>query len=199
AKGKYIARMDADDISYSTRFEKQVDFMECNPNIVVCGTGITRFGGRDDTTLYESDPKKNYTFFTFPNPYLSPFAHPTVFIRKSVLDLYNIKYNEEFITSQDFGLWNELIFLGEFSNLDEVLLKYRVSENSISKNKREDQINNTEKIVIDHVRRWLTVKKIELIDDVNPDFLIKIAKKREEGYHIIKISAMAYGLLMNRQ
>ena len=44
AQGKYIARMDADDVSLPTRFEKQVKVMEESPNIVVCGTQIILFG-----------------------------------------------------------------------------------------------------------------------------------------------------------
>ena len=46
AKGKYLARMDSDDISLSNRFEEQVAFMEKNPDIDVCGTFFRTIGGR---------------------------------------------------------------------------------------------------------------------------------------------------------
>ena len=47
ARGDYIARMDSDDVSLPERFEKQIAFMEANPDVIVCGTWIQSFGGAD--------------------------------------------------------------------------------------------------------------------------------------------------------
>ena len=44
ATGKYIARMDADDISMPTRFEKQYAYMESHPDVVMCGSWMEDFG-----------------------------------------------------------------------------------------------------------------------------------------------------------
>lgn len=200
ANGKYIARMDADDISLLDRFQKQFDFMEKRSDIIVCGGGITRIGGRNDDTFYEPDPENIFLYFTYPNPYLSPFAHPTVLIRRNVLELYNIRYNEEFITAQDYGLWNELIFKGKFSNLDQILLKYRTSDSQVSKQKGVDQIINTEIIVLDHIKRWLDINNIKVNEEINPYFLVKFLKRDSvcKQYNL-KITAMVYGLLMNRK
>ena len=44
ANGKYIARMDADDISVATRFEKQYAYMEAHPDVIMCGSHVQRFG-----------------------------------------------------------------------------------------------------------------------------------------------------------
>ena len=47
AKGKYIARMDADDISFPTRFQKQIDFLDKNTEYVLCGANISYFGSEE--------------------------------------------------------------------------------------------------------------------------------------------------------
>ena len=94
AKGKYIARMDADDISLPTRFQKQVDFLDNNPEYIVCGTNISYFG---DTKMFlysdwiklDNDAIKAQLIFN------SCFAHPTVMIRKDILLNHNIFYDEK--------------------------------------------------------------------------------------------------------
>lgn len=58
-RGKYIARMDADDISLPTRFEKQVEVMEKSPNIIVCGTEVSLFG---DLEIVKKVPDRAYRF-----------------------------------------------------------------------------------------------------------------------------------------
>ena len=52
ARGEYIARMDADDISLPTRFEKQAAYMDSHPDVVVCGTGVECFGARHETRFF---------------------------------------------------------------------------------------------------------------------------------------------------
>lgn len=132
AKGKYIARMDADDISLSTRFEQQVDFMEKNEAVVVCGTWIEQIyidGRKPKLTKYYTSSKDIKTQLLFS----CPFAHPSVFIRKSVLTENSLCYNKEFIHAEDYYLWTELSRFGEFANLDKTLLKYRYLDDSITR------------------------------------------------------------------
>jgi len=73
ARGKYIARMDADDISMPDRFKEQVDFMEKNENVVACGTFIELFGIKTGKIKYPIKDKEIREKFIF-NP---PLAHPT--------------------------------------------------------------------------------------------------------------------------
>lgn len=132
AKGKYIARMDADDISLSTRFEQQVDFMEKNEAVVVCGTWIEQIyidGRKPKLTKYYTSSKDIKTQLLFS----CPFAHPSVFIRKSILVDNNIRYNNKFVHAEDYYLWTELSRFGEFANLNKALLRYRYLEDSITR------------------------------------------------------------------
>lgn len=90
--------------------------------------------------------------FPIPNPYLSPIAHPTAFIRKQVPEDNTIIYDENCLVAQDYALWNTSIKYGKISNITDVLLKYRVSDNQISKHKRKMQIDNVYLVTRDHIQ-----------------------------------------------
>jgi len=128
AKGQYIARMDADDIAHPERFEKQISLFEANPSLGVCSASTENFGAETDLTI-RSDDNDNLkaTLLFWP-----PFAHPAAMIKRSVLSDNNIKYREEFKHCEDFDLWSQLAPYGEFSNVTEVMLKYRVHPEQVT-------------------------------------------------------------------
>lgn len=151
AKGKFIARMDADDISLQNRFEKQIALMKGDDDLVVCGGWIEKIGDSNGVVRYVGDPEEIMEKFTFPNPYLSPIAHPTAFIRKEFLEKNNLSYNEMFKVAQDYGLWNEILKCdGKISNVQEPLLLYRISSCQITKTKRDEQLKTVKSIILDH-------------------------------------------------
>ncbi len=128
--GKYIARMDADDISLPQRLAKQVAFMESNPSVIVCGSRIKYFG---QSSLFKSNTVFSRDIDIRGQMLLdSGFVHPSVVIRKEVLDINSIKYDENFRTSQDYKLWFDLSPYGDFANIEEVLLYYRLSSKQVS-------------------------------------------------------------------
>lgn len=122
AKGKYIARMDADDISLPQRFEKQLHFMESNPDVGVCGTWLKTFGEIEET--WHMPTKHDEILVTL--LFESCIMHPTVFLRKSTLPQQYDIYDECFNTAEDYELWTRLILNTRIANVPEVLLKYRV-------------------------------------------------------------------------
>lgn len=134
AQGKYIARMDADDISVSERFSEQVLIMEQNPDIVVCGAQIIKFGQKKrrkivrDIRKYEQNSVDNKQRLIF-DPC---FAHPVTMIRKSVLEDNNIYYDKEYLCAEDFKMWIDLSKCGEFYNIQKFLLYYRQSDSQIT-------------------------------------------------------------------
>jgi len=163
ARGKYIARMDADDISLPKRVEKQVAFMDANPEIGVCGTWLEAFCG-----------DKKY-IFSYPEHHDDIFAgllfggtigHPTVMIRKENILTLNEFYNEEFVCAQDAEYWARLGALGvKLANIGEVLLKYRIHESSVSKVHNQLQESVVAKVIL------LQLKRIGL-DSVENEILI---------------------------
>lgn len=126
AQGEYIARMDSDDISLPTRFEKQIEYMDKHPECGILGTWYKVFGKKEEEVKHPLNIK---ILDLMDSCYI---GHPTVFIRKSVLDKYNFKYNKEYNCCEDYELWSCLVFVTEIHNLPEILLKYRWHGNNIS-------------------------------------------------------------------
>lgn len=145
AKGKYIARMDADDISDLHRLQIQYDFMEENPDIAVCGTGRNILNvDKQSRKTYNSYSKSDDIMSVF--VLRSAFTHPTVMFRRSIVD-EGFSYDESFICAQDYDLWERLLEYGySFANIDMPLLNYRMSDNQVSKNKKDIQVTNAKRV-----------------------------------------------------
>lgn len=143
ARGKYIARMDGDDISLPERFEKQVAFLEDNPDVVVCGTIFSIFGS-DKIVKYPENHEKIKFRLLIENC----VVHPSVMIRKQVLDEYSIIYDISKEPAEDYDLWIKLISKGKFYNIQEALLKYRFHDSQVSNKRLEQQIKTSIKIKV---------------------------------------------------
>lgn len=131
AKGDYIARMDSDDISLPDRLQRQVIFMDGNPDIGLCGSWIETMGEISGyINKYPSDHediKANLLFNT-------SLAHPTVMIRRSVLEENNLRYDESHrFYYEDYGLWIKISRVTKMANIPQVLLRYRLYKKSFSR------------------------------------------------------------------
>ncbi len=124
AKGEYIARMDDDDISYPQRLEKQITFMDKNKDVGICGTWIKTKHGTWKTPTNSNIIKCNLFF-------KNCIAHPSVIIRKEMINKFNLRYNEKYKNSQDYELWTRCSTFFKLANLDEVLLDYRFNKKQI--------------------------------------------------------------------
>lgn len=129
ARGEYIARMDADDISLPKRFEKQVKFLDKHSDIVMCGTAMKGLydDGHMDKRGYFTDPGS----IRFECMLGNPFGHPTVMWRKDIFLRKNLFYRNT-PYSEDFELWKRVVELFPCANLKEYLLLYRLHEESAS-------------------------------------------------------------------
>ena len=154
-RGKYIARMDADDISLPTRFEKQVAVMEKSPNIIVCGTDISYFGDPNKVKYYSNRMSDSTSLENFrENLIMGPgIAHPSVMIRISVLDEHHLRYDEDYPCAEDYKFWIDLVDYGDFHIIPERLLKYRFSATQISTFHRLQQDESSKKC------RWLFLQR----------------------------------------
>ena len=125
---KYIARMDADDICHPERLQKQMDFMEANPEVGVCGSRCLFFGLTEREIHYPLTHERIVATI----PYGSPFCHPSVMYRKSVFEEHAIRYDESFKDCEDYKMWLDLSSLTKMANIDDVLLYYRKHGESVS-------------------------------------------------------------------
>lgn len=138
AKGEYIARMDADDISLPNRFETQLKYLDNHPNVCAVGSwtiSITEDGEQIGSIgKYESNPSWVRAQFL----QNSQVAHPAAMFRKKVND-HVVRYDESVKYAQDYSLWVSILPYGEITNISEVLFKYRVNCQQISSTKKEEQ------------------------------------------------------------
>ena len=183
AKGKYIARMDADDFSYPERFEKQYAFMKSHPNVILCGTSIQYVGGKGGRIqIYplSNDEVKAEMLFN------SGYSHPTIMIERKVLVDNGILYDENYRQTQDFRLYEMLYDLGDFANLPEVLLEYRISDKQISTRLHQRQGNLMQMIRRRMINKWLKrigYHELDFSQDINRldirKDVLKILRRRD--------------------
>ncbi len=130
ANCEYIARMDSGDIALPTRFEKQLKYIKKHKNIAALGTAINIFGKDIKTSVFQNS--NNYKKTKPELLFNSPLAHPTVIIKKSVLNDHNLRYEEEYKGLEDFVLWWRIAKYANIASLKESLLNYRMHNNQIS-------------------------------------------------------------------
>ena len=119
SNGKYIARMDADDLCMTDRLPLQVKYMEEHPDIAVLGGSAQQFGARSSLMTYPSEHETIKVEMFFSNP----LCHPAVMFRsRAISDWYNIDVK----AGQDYELWSRLIWKVKFHNLSDTLIKYRI-------------------------------------------------------------------------
>jgi glycosyltransferase involved in cell wall biosynthesis len=137
ARGRYIARMDADDISHPERFDRQIEFLESNPRVGILGTQIRRVDA-------DGNPRGQWTLPTDPDLigwqllFSTCLCHPTVMMRHSLLDNLN-GYAEWASGAGDYELWTRAMLESQLANLSNPLHKLRRHEDSITATKREKQ------------------------------------------------------------
>ena len=129
AKGQYIARMDSDDISLPQRFEKQIEFLDKNQDVVCIGTLSVFLNSQGKIINHQPLYKKNIV-----NELLlkdNAFTHGSAMFRKKET-LKIGKYREYFIYAQDFDLWLRMSEIGKIDVINEHLYMHRITEGNIS-------------------------------------------------------------------
>ena len=167
SKGKYIARMDADDICSPNRLEKQVNFLELHHEVIICGSwakvidesGVTT--GRIKRIDTNELIRANMLFTT-------PFLHPTVMIRKEVLETN--KYDENAKHCEDLELWVRLSQDPnyKFHNLPEYLLNYRIHATNVSVLHSDFQTDKRKQLIRPYLEKL--VGKVT-VEELNIHFL----------------------------
>ena len=132
ARGQYIARQDADDISYPERFEKQIKLMESENSVVLVGGNCDDLypdGYTGEWGTYSSDSLQKIVYLK------TPFAHSTVLMRSDVCR--ELKgYDESFKTSQDMELWMRFAKKGMLAMIEEPIIQRKIVAGSISHKRR---------------------------------------------------------------
>lgn len=128
AQGKYIVRMDADDIAHKHRIEKQVHYLEAHPEIGLLGTQYKCIGGRG-MKLPLSHPAICWQMLTS-----NAFIHSSVCIRKSVLAQLGVAYRLQYEYCEDLDLWIRIAQITKLANLPDTLMRFRKHNATYQKN-----------------------------------------------------------------
>lgn len=147
AKGKYIARMDADDVSHPDRFASQVAFLDENPACGAVGSAIRIIDPDGDPISHRRYP---LTHSEIDSAHVlkgeCSLAHPSTMIRRSVLEEAG-SYRPEFEPAEDFELWTRLGEKAELANLAAELLSYRIHPKSTSTQRSRDQVDRVNRAI----------------------------------------------------
>lgn len=169
AQGEYLAIMDHDDISLPTRLEKQVRFMNANPDVAMLGTWGELFCRTKPSSIFEKLKSRfinlGWVWCQPKNPTLkdmaegNPVMHSSSMLRKSALQKLNIRYNPEYSPAEDFDLCRQILEAGQkLANIQEILFKYHYHGKNYSlQNKKAMAI--ADKKVKQDVYRLLNIKK----------------------------------------
>lgn len=149
SRGRYIARMDADDISLPKRFEKQVKYLESHPDVVCVGTWSKKIGDINMRSRLFSRYIKTSTDYERLKALIlfgTPMMHPSVMFNGDMLRANGINYDPSFRKAQDYELWSRIIWNYRITNIPEVLLYYRYSSGQASNKNRSEQVSLSDKI-----------------------------------------------------
>lgn len=123
ARGKYIARMDSDDISLPNRLQVQLDYLKTHPEIDLVSVGMQLFGAKEEVWIREQNPEKVKINTLFH----SPILHASSLWRKDSFESQGLRFRQEMVPAEDYDLWARALVKGlKLVNLPEVLYQYRM-------------------------------------------------------------------------
>lgn len=166
ATGKYVARMDGDDISVPERFEKQIKFLKENPEYQLVGTAMQRFNEKGLADIvYAVDNPDYYTLRT-----KIPFHHATILTEKKMYDTVNgYTVSKRTMRAQDYDLWFRFYANGfKGTNMREALYLVREDENAIRRRTFKVRYNAFKTTLIGfkllkYPKVWLIRPAVEMI------------------------------------
>ena len=164
ASGKYIVRMDADDICRPDRIERQVSFMERHPEVSVSSCRFFSLYGSEAVPQMlgeKGDPESIKALFLF----FDPILHPGVIAKTE--DMREMTYFSEYSRTEDLKLWTEMLIRGKkFAVQGEYLMLYRIHENQVTGKFHEKQREQYKKIILRFYEKMLfclSEEEVELL------------------------------------
>lgn len=162
ARGRYIARMDGDDISLPERLQTQYDFLESHRDIDLCSCGLQMFGTENTVWVRESNPEAVKITMMF----YSPVLHASSVWRREAFEKHNLYYDQNAFPAEDYDLWARAIFHCRLANIPQVLYKYRI--HGIQVTKTDDRVAQKDReIKINYLANAIpSLQKSDILDFV---------------------------------
>lgn len=129
---QYVAMLDSDDIALPTRLEQQLDHMLRHPTVGVCGSYMEMFDTHDPTRTRLRPCPLDHDEIRCQLLFGNPMANSTAFLNRTNIPRRALRYRSGFAYADDYELWSRLSEEAIFSNLPEVLVRYRLHPTSIT-------------------------------------------------------------------
>jgi glycosyltransferase involved in cell wall biosynthesis len=133
ARGEFVARMDADDISRTDRFERQVAFLDANPAVALVGSQYRQIDANGNTSGGGPLPLEHLRI-RWGLMFHCPIIHASVLWRREAVRDAVGGYDPAFGYAMDWDLWNRTAARFEVANLPEPLVQYRVGSHTMTSN-----------------------------------------------------------------
>ncbi|MBI4402731.1 MAG: glycosyltransferase [Deltaproteobacteria bacterium] len=172
ARGRYIALMDADDIAVKEKLERQIVFLEDNPDFAIVGGNVATIDDNDRVVGSSNFPVRDKDIKEALIHYC-PLCHPTVVMRKAVFECSG-GYRCAFVHAEDYDLWLRVSEHFKLANLSEVVLYKRVHTQAMSFQNLEQQAISSLGARISARKRSKTgIDPMKGVGRVTPDILKK--------------------------
>jgi glycosyltransferase involved in cell wall biosynthesis len=144
-KGKYIARMDCDDISFTERLAKQVNFMESNIEYGMCGTQYVHLNTSRQPHKIGAQLISDFEIKLGINS-LNCFCHGAIMFRTTFLKENKLNYLQEYSPYEDYELWTRITQMTKVANLSEVLYAYMDNPDGMFLTRQTEMIEGPKKL-----------------------------------------------------
>lgn len=139
ARGKFITRQDADDVSLPQRLAEQIAFLEVHDEVSAVGTAV-HFIDAQGAVLSTSAPLLDDASLQPALLSYNCFCGPTIMARRSTLAAMDFHFAEDLSTSEDYDMALRLAEMGKLANLREPLYLYRQHSDSVSQQQSAGQM-----------------------------------------------------------
>jgi glycosyltransferase involved in cell wall biosynthesis len=192
ASGEFIARIDADDKMRSQRLEWQNTVLTQDPeiNLVTGNAEIFNEHGFLQSIIISTDSLDKLSERCC-------IVHPSVMWRKEYFDKNDLKYRKEYEYIEDYDLWLRFRLSPSpaYAKINQILIDYRISDNSISSNKFTEQRDKTKKLFKEfNIPPYLSI--IDLTNSDPENFIKEINNQKYFNYEIVKTLKEAKGKLI---
>jgi glycosyltransferase involved in cell wall biosynthesis len=147
ANGRYVARLDADDVALPRRLELQVARMRAQPEVAIVGSDIAELDEAGRPGRLHEMPR-GAVAVRWHALFGAPFFHPTVLVDREVLDEHGLRYDPEYLESEDYDLWTRLLSFADGDNLTQPLVLKRVHGRQASERRRDLQRSFQRKVAL---------------------------------------------------
>lgn len=157
AQGKYIARLDADDISLPHRLEEQVAYMDTHQDVGLLASNTLMID--EQGNLISPDPQLpgevSPDYLQWLLIQRNPITHSSIMLRHDLLTRHQLTYDVAFFACEDYDLWLRISHLAKIAFYPAVLVHYRLVPTGVNATQRYKQTSNVQKLLQRELTRFI--------------------------------------------